>query len=207
MFRFNLWPRPFIHPSTGAPGTEGATPFFPNPLALSPAMAFANAMDTAKSSLQDKDKDCAGVTPYSTALPIFRSGDAACLPPAALYSPLHQQFLRAHMMELASAQSRDETAYARMVHASAFTSAPAAKRARVEETNNERDSPARSAGGGGASGNGGDSDESPADMTRSSGGGGAHAGDDSAISSPASHRSGESSARELDDSEERRSTG
>ena len=125
MFRFNLWPRSFLHP--GAPqGLEGS-PFFPSPLAIPPSLAFANAVDSAKSALQgEKDKDST-VSPYSTALPLFRPGDP--IPPAALYSPIHQQFLRAHM-ELASAQHNREQHHHAAAHASAF--APAAKRSRTE---------------------------------------------------------------------------
>lgn len=107
MFRFNLWTRPFL------PGASGQTveggPLFP--LGMTPGLTLTTPVSTDK----NKDKsDVSQVTSYSTAFPLFRPGDT--LP---LYSPIHQQFLRAQL-ELA-AHNRDSCDH--LTHTSAFAQA------------------------------------------------------------------------------------
>ena len=125
MFRFNLWARPFLPPN--AQNMEG-NPFFPSPLGMPHTLAYGTAPEGKNGiHVTEKDKEISHV-PYTGAFPLIRPGDSL---PHALYSPIHQQFLRAQL-ELANAHAREADVHPAhpFSHSSAF--APA-KRARLEE--------------------------------------------------------------------------
>ena len=125
MFRFNLWARPFLPPS--AQNVEGS-PFFPSPLGIPPTIAYGSVPEGKNGMhVAEKDKDVSPV-PYSGAFPLLRPGDSL---PHALYSPIHQQFLRAQL-ELANAHAREADVHPAhpFSHSSAFVPA---KRARLED--------------------------------------------------------------------------